>query len=203
MLAACVQIASSIWPEKIRPHPYLFIALLFFGLVCIIVPITRAIYIWASAKRISSAKQSPLEIIFEPLNPARRFWSIESHVDDYKRLIGTFWEHRVEIRNNSEVTLRNVTVTIERTGAMPVKPHRALFIRTKKESCDINPGCSELALVNRWPQPKQLAGMLAAESAWGYGPLKVIASADDTAPRETIFDFNYETDQMLFERGKY
>jgi hypothetical protein len=42
--------------------------------------------------------------------------------------------------------------------------------------------------------------MLAAESAWAYGPIKVIASANDTLPAEKTYDFNYETDQMLFER---
>jgi hypothetical protein len=178
-------------------------ALLFFGLVCVVVPPAHRIYIWSSTKRISAAKQSPLEIIFEPLNPARRFWSRESHFDDYKRLIGTFWEHRVEIRNNSLATLRNVAVTLERTGTVPVKPQRAFFIRAKTESCDINPGCSELVLVNRWPIHKPQVGSLAGPSAWGYGPIKVIASADDTVPTETVFDFNYETDQMLFERGKY
>jgi hypothetical protein len=40
---------------------------------------------------------------------------------------------------------------------------------------------------------------LAGESAWGYGPIKIIASADDTAPSVRIFQFNYETDQMLFD----
>jgi len=70
------------------------------------------------------------------------------------------------------------------------------------ESCDINPGCGELVLVNRWPHPRVQIGMLAGDSAWGYGPIKVIASANDTLPSGTIFDFNYETDQMFFGRGK-
>jgi hypothetical protein len=45
--------------------------------------------------------------------------------------------------------------------------------------------------------------MLAGPSAWGYGPIRVVASADNTIPAQTIFDFNYEKEQMLFERGKY
>jgi hypothetical protein len=200
VLAACGQIGSSVWPEEFKPHPHALVALLVFGILCIAVPVAGTGWARLSAKRTSQVDLSPLEIIFEPLNPARRVWSLESHVDDYKRLIGNFWEHRLEIKNNSSLTLRNVSVTVERTGPMPIKPQRAIFIRTNTESCDINPCCSELVLVNRWPQPKRQAGMLAAESAWAYGPIKVIASANDTLPAEKTYDFNYETDQMLFER---
>jgi hypothetical protein len=203
MLAAAIQIGSSVWPDQIKPHPYAVITLGIIGALFVLAGIGRAIWLWIDSRAKTSSITSPLEIIFEPLNPARRFWSLESHLDDYKRLIGTFWEHRIEIKNNSSVTLRNVTVMVERTGPSPVKPQRALFVRTKTESCDINPGCSELVLVNRWPHPKTQVGMLAGPSAWGYGPINVIASAHDTLPAETIFDFNYETDQMLFERGKY
>lgn len=200
VLATCVQIGSSVWPQEFKPHPHAFVALLVFGFICIAVPVAGAGMAWYSAQREPRVEQSPLEIIFEPLNPARRFWSLESHVDDYKRLIGNYWEHRLEIKNNSSVTLRNVVVTVEHTGQMPLKPQRAIFVRTKADSCDINPRCSELVLVNRWPHPKHQAGMLAAESAWAYGPIKVTASANDTLPAEKTYDFNYETDQMLFER---
>lgn len=86
---------------------------------------------------------------------------------------------------------------------MPQRPQKAAFDRTHTDSCDINPGCTELVLVNRWPLEKRQAGMLAGESAWGYGPIKVTASADNTPSVAVIFDFNYDTDQMLFERGKY
>jgi len=144
--------------------------------------------------------KSPLEIIFDPTNPARRFWSMESYFDDYHKLTGTYWEHRVEIKNAAPLTLRNVAVTVEHIGQLPAKPERAHFTRSKTDSCDINPGCSELVLVNRWPVPKQQVGMPSAESAWVYGPIKVIASADNTMPAEKTYDFNYETDQMLFER---
>lgn len=200
VLAACVEIGSSVWPEEFKPHPHVFIGLSAFAVLCIAVPVAGAGMSLYSAKRKPRVVQSPLEIIFEPLNPARRFWSLESHVDDYKRLIGNFWEHRLEIKNNSSATLRNVAVTVERTGPMPIKPQRAIFIRTNTDSCDINPRCSELVLVNRWPHPKRQAGMLASEHAWGYGPIRVIASASDTLPAEKTYDFNYETDQMLFER---
>ena len=203
VLAASVQIGSSTWPDKIRPHPYVFIAFIGVGLLCVTIPAIRAVWTFISNRINPSIDKSPLEIIFEPLNPARRFWSLVSHVDDYKRLIGNFWEHRVEVKNNSLVTLRNVVVTVEKIGPMPVMAQRATFVRTGLNYCDINPGCSELVLVNRHPHPKIQEGSLAGRSAWGYGPIKIVVSADNTLPAETIYDFNYETDQMLFERGKY
>ena len=153
--------------------------------------------------RLALKQEAVLEIIFEPMNPARRFWSLESHFDHYKRLIGTFWEHRVEIRNNSTVTLKGVSVFVEKTGPLPVKRHKAIFDRTMTETCDINPGCSEFVLVNRWAAEKRQAGMLAGNSAWGYGPIEVTETAENVPPTMRVFDFNYDTDQMLFERGKY
>jgi hypothetical protein len=143
---------------------------------------------------------SPLEIVFDPSNPARRFWSMESPKDEHGvRLPGAFWEHRVEIRNNSMKTLRNVSITIEHMGPMPIRPFDTVFDKIKNTSCDLKPGCSELAPVVRWHIPKKLEGYLAGSSAWGYGPIKITASADDTAPSVRTFQFNYETDQMLFD----
>jgi hypothetical protein len=113
---------------------------------------------------------------------------------------GVFWEHRVEIRNNSERTLRNVSATIEHIGQLPVRPYDSVFDKIKKTSCDLKPGCSELVPVMRWPNPKQQAGMPCGPSAWIYGPVKITASADDTPPSVRIFQFNYETEQMLFDK---
>jgi hypothetical protein len=45
--------------------------------------------------------------------------------------------------------------------------------------------------------------MLAGRSAWGYGPIQVIASGDDVLPAERKFAFNYETEQMLFDEEVY
>ncbi len=194
---------AQIFSEYMREHWYYACAAGIVAILMIVIPLIHTFIVWLKRRNAASKVESPLEIIFEPLNPAQRFWSLESHVDDYKRLIGNFWEHRVEIRNNSSVTLRNVVVTVERTGIMPVRPQRALFVRTKSDSCSINPGCNELVLVNRWSHPKSQVGNLAGDSAWGYGPIEVIASADDVHPTKVIFDFNYETEQMLFERGKY
>ena len=143
---------------------------------------------------------SPLEIVFDPANPHNRFWSRESPKDEHGLpMPGVFWEHRVEIRNNSMKTLRNVSVTTERIGLMPQRPYDNPLDKNKTTSCDLKPGCSELVPVIRWPIPKAQAGMLAGPSAWGYGPIKLIASADDVAPSVRIFQFNFETDQMLFD----
>ena len=201
ILAASVQIVSSVWPESIKPHPLIVVELFAFGLLCILIPVASIAYIRLTQlikSEQNSPSPSPLEIIFEPLNPARKFWSLETKLDFYKRVTGPYWEYRVEIKNNSLKTLRNVAVTVERIGPSPEKPYRADFVRLSASSCDLQPGCSELAAIIRWPHPKVQVGMLAGPSAWGYGPLHVIASADDVPPAERRFAFNYETEQMLF-----
>jgi hypothetical protein len=143
---------------------------------------------------------SPLQIIFDPINTARRFWSLEPAKDkDGSPKPGSYWEHRIEIRNNSQRTLRNVSVTTEHLGQLPVRPADQIFDKIKKTSCDLKPGCSELVPVVRWPNPKIQAGMLADRSALEYGPIKVTASADDTAPCVRTFKFDYQTEQMLFD----
>jgi hypothetical protein len=144
---------------------------------------------------------SPLQIIFDPTNPARRFWSLEPAQDkDGSPRPGSYWEHRVEIRNNSRRTLRNVSVTTEHLGQLPVRPADQTFDRTKTTSCDLKPGCSELVPVVRWPNPKIQAGMLADRSALEYGPIKITASADNIMPCVRTFKFDYQTEQMLFDR---
>jgi hypothetical protein len=195
-LTAIITILS----DYLRKHPRFVWIMAAVSILMITSPVIHSAYVWLKMKLAPPIREPSLEIIFEPLNPSRRFWSLESKIDDYGRLVATFWEHRIEVRNNTSATLRNVTVTVERTGSMPVRPQRAGFVRTNTDSCDINPGCSELVCVNRWPNPKRQVGMLAGDSAWGYGPIKVIASAEDTAPTVVTFDFNYETERMLFER---
>lgn len=201
IIAATVQVVSSVWPERIKPHPLMVAAFFAIGVLCVIIPVARVVYSWAIQFNKTDEirpTSSPLDIIFEPLNPARKFWSLEAKQDFYKRVTGPYWEYRVEIKNTSQKTLRNVAVTVERIGPSPEKPHRADFVRLNADRCDLQPGCSELAAIIRWPHPKAQVGMLAGPSAWGYGPVCVIASADDVPPAERRFAFNYETDQMLF-----
>ena len=143
--------------------------------------------------------QSPLEIIFDTHNPARRFWSMEQAYNELGMPNGAFWEHRVEIRNNSLKTLRNVSVTTAHLGQMPMRPVNQPFDKIKKTTCNLQPGCTELVPVTRWPIPKVQEGMLAGSSALEYGPIKVTASADDTVPVTRLFHFDWQTDQMLFD----
>jgi len=202
ILAAAVQIGSSTWPDKIKPHPYVFIAFCLIGVLFIIIPSSKALWSFVLNRANVKKPNTALEIIFEPLNPARRFWSLESYKDSSGKG-RPYWEHRVEIRNNSLKTIRNVMVTIERTGQSPQLPFSPPFKRPQADKCDINPGCSELVQVNIWPHPKRQVGMACGESAWIYGPIKVTASGDDTPSVVRIFAFNYETDQMLFDVEVY
>lgn len=149
---------------------------------------------------LERAHASPLEIIFDPSNPARRFWSIEALPGSSgQSMRGGFWEYRVEIKNNSSRTLKNVSVTTEHVGQMPIRPVDQPFDKIRKTSCDLKPGCSELVPVVRWPIPIRQVGMLAGPSALEYGPIKVIASADDSTPSIRVFRFDYQAEPMLFD----
>ena len=82
MLAATVEIGSSVWPDIIRPHLHIVIALGVFGLLCVIVPAVHTGYSWVSSKLRHNSATPPLEIIFDPSNPARRHWSEEQLKDE-------------------------------------------------------------------------------------------------------------------------
>jgi hypothetical protein len=139
-------------------------------------------------------KSSPLEIIFDPNNPSKRFWSMVSA----EGMVA--WQYRVEIINNSLKTLKNVSVTTEHLGQMPILPTDKVFIKHRKLQCDLKPKCPELVAVLHWPIQKIQPGMLADKTALEYGPIKITASADDVIPSVKIFDFDYQTEQMLFEK---
>lgn len=197
MLALGLGLASSGWPERVRPHPYWVASLIVLGILLVIVPTFHSSIQWMRSRLLKvEVLAPPLEIIFEPLNPARRFWELLTPLDDYKRVMPARWEHRVAIQNNSRVTLRNVTVMIEFADPYPQAPYKAIFSRMKSESCDINPGCYEMAIVATMKHPRTGIGSLAGDSAWGE--VRVIASADDTAPTERVFRFNPHFDQVFF-----
>src|SRR5476649_1426991 len=64
--------------------------------------------------------QSPLEVIFDPLNAGRKYWSIEQVKDETGNPTPhSYWEYRAAIKNVSNRTVRNVRVTVEAIGAMP------------------------------------------------------------------------------------
>jgi len=141
------------------------------GYLCIIaIGISILDLIWIFSKRsdkppsgtLSIFTDPPIEIIFDPTNPAERFWSFESPRDEQgNKKPGIFLEYRVEITNRSSKTLRNASVTIEHIGKLPLRPTDTVFDKIRKTSCDLKPECSELAPVIRWPHPKTQAGMLA------------------------------------------
>lgn len=101
--------------------------------------------------------------------------------------------------NRSNCTLRNVRVSVGTIGILPNRPALVPFDSSKSTCIDINPGCSELVPVIRWPHPRIQPGMLADESASAYGPLEIIASADDVPPTKRRFRFDYQQDPMIFD----
>jgi len=126
-----------------------------------------------TASIISSQGDTILEIVFDPTNPAQRFWSREAPRDEKgDKKPGVFWEYRVAIKNNSQKTVRNVSVTVEHIGQnLPVRPVDAIFDKIRKASCDLKPGADELVAIIRWPIPVVQAGMLANQSALEYSSL--------------------------------
>jgi len=152
-------------------------------------------------KKLQEALAAPLEIIFDEANPLKHFWSMESPVgEDGNKKSGIFWEYRVEVKNTSSKTLRNVSVTIEHTGKnLPKRPIDTIFDKIRRTACDLKPGCSELAPVIRWPIPIIQEGMLAGRSALEYGPVRVTASADDVQPTTHTIKFDYQATPMLFD----
>jgi len=144
--------------------------------------------------------RSPLEIIFDPTNPGRRFWSMEAQKDQNgKPLLPACWQYRVELRNNSSKTLRNVRISAEALGQIANRPLDMPFDKTQNFTIDINPNCSELVTILRWPHPKVQVGMLAGPSALEYGPIKIIASADNVPSKSRIFKFDYQKTPMIFD----
>jgi pyrimidine deaminase RibD-like protein len=153
-----------------------------------------------SRSKQNGSTTSPLEIIFDARNPSKRFWSVEPVRDENGRPTGKpVWEYRVEIKNNSAQTLRDVLVTREHLGLLGIRPTDVVFDRTKENFCDINPHTSELAIILGWPIPTNQAGTLTGPSALEYGPIKLIASAADTLPTTKVFEFDHQREPMLRE----
>jgi hypothetical protein len=148
----------------------------------------------ASALR---SQESPLEIIFDPTNPGRTFWSIEPMKgENGKQIAGSFWEYRAVIKNKSVRTVRNVKVTVEAIGDMPTRPEHSQFDINKKPLIDLTPNEETLAVIRRWFNPPIVKGMV-GEGA--YGPIKMTASADDVLPTTKVFQFDPERTPMIFE----
>lgn len=144
--------------------------------------------------------RSPLEINFDSANPGKKFWSLEPQkAKDGSELLPVCWQYRVEIENKSAKTLKNLRVSAETIGQLGARPMDMPFDKTQGTVTDLNPRCAELVTVLRWPYPTIQAGMLAGESAQEYGPVKVIASADNVPPAVRVFKFDYQKTPMLFD----
>jgi hypothetical protein len=181
------------WPVD-WTKPIVAVSIITSAVCLFLVYVTRPNFLVHKRRQMEAkSKVSPLEIIFDPSNPARRFWSAITIERD------TAWQYRVEIKNNSEKTIKNVTVTTEHVGQMPIPAMDKVFTKTGERSCNLKPGCSELVAILHWPIQKVQPGMLTGEAALEYGPIKITASADNVPPAMKIFDFDYQTDQMLFE----
>lgn len=77
----------------------------------------------------------PLEIVFDPANPGRRFWSLERREHPSRPDgIEHYHECRIEVRNASPKTIRNVRVVKEHTGMMPLRPVTMPFDLTRRNS---------------------------------------------------------------------
>ena len=142
------------------------------------------------------SQESPLEIIFDPANPGRRFWSIEPM--NGKQIAGSFWEYRAVIKNKSVRTVRNVKVTVEAIGDMPTRPEHSQFDINKKPLIDLTPNEETLAVIRRWFNPPIVEGMVGGGA---YGPIKMTASADDALPTTRVFQFDPTQTPMIFESG--
>lgn len=174
---------------------------------CILGTIILLNVIWIFYKILKSKEEkvtqiaNPLEIIFDPTNPAKQFWSIECIKDNDGKVTGHYWEYRVKIFNNSDVTIRNIRVEAESLGHMSCKASNCKFDKKKSETTDLNPKCYELVAVHEWPEPKIQAGMLSGSSGRAaYGPLKITVSADNVPAYTKLFDVDFENEHMLIER---
>lgn len=143
---------------------------------------------------------SPLEIIFDPSNPAQRFWKRTLAKDKDSNILAiTLWEYRVGIRNKSGKTVRNVRVSIESLGLMPVDPRDVGFLKDSKECRDISPSYTEFVPV-WWVWPPQPGDAWGPTATAFHGPIRIIARGDDIAPSEALFDYRPEETPVLVMR---
>jgi hypothetical protein len=152
----------------VRTAGYLF----FLAVATTVLDIGWIIFKWPSKKpkEIPSNQTSPLEIIFDPTNPSKKFWSIEQMRDENgKQIAGSFWEYRAAIKNKSARTVKNVKVTVEAIGIMPTRPIHSNFDINKKTFIDLTPNEETLAIIRTWFNPPLVQGMAIGEGI--YGPL--------------------------------
>jgi len=146
----------------------------------------------------SLRRPSPLQIIFDPLNPGERFWSRGSVKHPTEARFVSYMEYRVQVANTSTKTIRNVRVSIEGYGLLPRLPEDIGFKKDGVPVCDIQPGHSELVPVLQLGPPQE-------GNAWGttakelHSPIVVIARGDDIPPASIAFSYHPNDVPALIE----
>jgi hypothetical protein len=147
--------------------------------------------------------RGPLEIVFDASNVARRFWRrVQAKDKDGNSLPITGREYRVGIVNQSNRTVRNVRVSVETLGQMPVDPRDIGFLKDQKDSRDIAPGYTELVPI-WWVWPPQPGDAWGPTATSFHGPVRVIARGDDAKAVEKIFDYLPQQEPVLVERRAF
>lgn len=139
-----------------------------------------------------------IEIVFDETNPRRRFWSLETWQRGTPHQV-TGWEYRVEVRNNTNKTLYDVTAVTENCGALGELQSTLKFHRTGQTSVSIHPKSSELVALFLAPEPVRQPGMLTGPSAEAYGPMIVKISARDTPEVTRKFNLDPFRTPMIFD----
>jgi hypothetical protein len=196
VVATITAVGVSIWAAVYSVPPYLWIPL---GLLTAILILFVGHLSLTLKERLA---RSPLEIVFDSTNPQRKFWSMIPITRVDGEPLGTQWEYRALIRNNSAKTLRNVKATVEAVGPMPTRPEPAVFdIGTfdtnRRFKLDLTPHEEALATIRRWYNPPIVPGMVIGDDM--YGPIKMTASADDVPSARKFFHFNPEKTPMIWE----
>jgi len=145
------------------------------------------------------------EIIFDPENPGRQFWSHRTIENFSSRTHGI--EYRVKIRNRTQRTLHQVKATTETFGPMgaPQPQTSLIFDLTGQDTFTLDPGASVFVKLFFTSLPLTQPGTLMGSSTAAYGPLKVTVSALDTRAVEKVFrftplrmDFNPEKESLIY-----
>ena len=166
----------------------------------VIFVVTLGLVIWKSLAPTTKTKEldHPLDIIFDPSNPGRKFFDIEPARDLEENFLGhTYWEYRVAIANRSTRTVRNASLTVEAIGMLPKRPEQSRFDMNKQASLDIHPGEEKLAVLTWWYNPPIMPGLAIGPGI--YGPIKATIHADDTPPLAKVFGFEPSLHPMIYE----
>jgi len=191
-VAALVGLTSGLLTWS-RHDPGLAIFLGVLSLLAVLCVALVATVLWEKYRTrpatVPASGVSPLEIVFDLNNPGEQFWKRRQGTDANGNLIPKMvLEHRIGVRNTSSTTIRNVRVSIETLGIIPIDPRDMRFQKGDKENFDISPGHMELAPI-WWVWPPE------AGDAWGstatafHGPLRVTARGDDIYPAKAEFDY--------------